>query len=359
MAPQQQSRRGGPLRPGHGVGQTAQPARHPFARLLVEDLLDHLHHAVHLRAAADQHHAGADLFLQSHFLQIAIDQLGDLRGARLEDVGQLVLGEDLRRAAAHGGHFDRIVFRHQRAERAAVALLDPLRVLHRRAQHHADVAGEVSGADRQHVRVHDVAFEKDGVIGRAAAEVHQQHAHLPLVLRQHRLGRGELLEHQLLHGDARLVHGGQHVLVVGARAGDDVHVGLQPLGGHAERIVDAVLPIDHELPGDDVQQLELGRDVDRLGGLDDPVDVLAGDLLVLAHHRDHAARVDRADVIAGDADVHRLDLQPGHHLGLVHRFLHRVDGLVEVDDVAAPRPFHRRRPLADDLDLVAIVHLAH
>ena len=161
------------------------------------------------------------------------------------------------------------------AERAAVALLDPLRVFHRRAQHDRDVAREVAGADRQHVRVHDVAFEEHGVVGRAAADVHEQHAHLALVLRQHRFGRRELLEHELLHGDAGLVHAREHVLVVRARAGDDVHVRLEPRGGHAQRIVDAVLSVDDELARDDVQQLELGRDVDRLRGLDDAVDVLA------------------------------------------------------------------------------------
>ena len=86
------------------------------------------------------------------------------------------------------------------------------------------------------------------------------------------------------------------------RAGDDVHVRLEPRRGHAQRIVDPVLPVDDELARDDVQDLQLARDVDRLRGLDDAVDVLAGDLLVLAGDGDDAARVDGADVIARHAD---------------------------------------------------------
>ena len=66
-----------------------------------------------------------------------------------------------------------------------------------------------------------------------------------------------------------------------------------------------------------------------------------------------------ADVIAGHADVDRFDLQAGHDLSLVDGFLHRLDGLVEIDDVAAPRALHRRGALADDLNLAAVGHFPY
>jgi len=110
----------------------------------------------------------------------------------------------------------------------------------------------------------------------------------------------------------RFVHAGQHVLVVRARTRDDVDVRLQPAGGHAEGIVDAVLSIDDELARDHVQQLELGGNVDRLRRFDDTVDVFARYLTMLSGDRDDAARVDRADVIAATPDIDRFDLQPGH-----------------------------------------------
>src|SRR3954453_18286729 len=67
-APKQQTRCRRPLRSGHGVGESAQSARHALARLLIEHLLDHLHHPVHLRATADDDNATADLFVQSDLL---------------------------------------------------------------------------------------------------------------------------------------------------------------------------------------------------------------------------------------------------------------------------------------------------
>ncbi len=105
--------------------------------------------------------------------------------------------------------------------------------------------------------------------------------HLALVVSQHRLAGGELLEHQLLHRDARLVDARQHVLVVRARARDDVYVRLETLCGHADRIVNPVLPVDDELTRDDMQQFELRGDVDRFRCFDDAIDILARDLAML------------------------------------------------------------------------------
>ena len=267
--------------------------------------------------------------------------------------------KDLRRAATHSRHFDRIVFCDQRTESTAITLLDALGIFHRRPQYDGDITGEVAGANRQHVGVDDVPFQEDGVIRRARTDVHQQNAHFALVLRQYGLGGSELLEHQLMHGDAGFVHASQNILVVRPRTGHDVDVGLQPAGGHAQRIVNAVLAVDDEFARNDVKQLELRGDVDRLRRLDDPVDVFARDLAMLPRDGDHATRIDRADVIAGDADVDRFDLQPGHDLSLIDGFLDRLDGLVKIDDVASPRSLHRRGALADDLNLAAVGHFPY
>src|SRR5216684_7014256 len=126
-SPEQQTRRRRPLRSGHGVGETAETARHPLPGLLIEHLLDHFHHPIHLGAASDHNHPAADLFVETDLLDIAVDEFGNLCRAWLENVRELVLGKDFRRTAADGRHFDRVVFRHQRTERAAIALLNPLR----------------------------------------------------------------------------------------------------------------------------------------------------------------------------------------------------------------------------------------
>ncbi len=65
---------------------------------------------------------------------------------------------------------------------------------------------------------------------------------------------------------------------------------------------------------------------------------------------DHAARVLRADVIPGDADERRPDLEPGEALG---RFDGARDGLhraIDVDDHALAQAVGRRLAEADDVD---------
>ena len=141
-------------------------------------------------------------------------------------------------------------------------------------------------------------------------------------------------------------------------AGHQVDHDLEPAAQHAERVVDAALLVDHELLRDGVQDLAVGGQGRRLRRLEHALDVLAGDLAVLARHRDHAARVDAADVGAGDADVGARDLDAGHHLGLLARRLERLDRGLDVDDVALARAAVGGQALADHLDAALVVALA-
>ena len=125
----------------------------------------------------------------------------------------------------------------------------------------------------------------DGDLGRPAADVDEADAELLLVRRQHGLGRGELLEDELHDLDARLVHAGHDVLGHGDGRRDDVDVGLEPAPDHPERVGDPVLAVDGEVPGHDVHNLMILRDLHAPGGVDDAGDVLLGDLPVLARRR--------------------------------------------------------------------------
>ena len=57
------------------------------------------------------------------------------------------------------------------------------------------------------------------------------------------------------------------------RPGDDVHLRLQAHAGHADRIADALLAVDDEFLRQHVQDLLVGRNGDRLGRIDDVLDV--------------------------------------------------------------------------------------
>ena len=60
----------------------------------------------------------------------------------------------------------------------------------------------------------------------------------------------------------------------------------------------------------------------------------------------------------GQRQVHRVDLDAGHQLGLLDRLLDRVDRRLEVDDDAAPDAARLGDADADDVEPVAVEHLA-
>ena len=128
------------------------------------------------------------------------------------------------------------------------------------------------------------------MIGRAAADVHQADAELLLVVVQHRHRRGERLQDHVLAPRGR---SGARTSVMfsdrGDGAGDDVHLDFEAHAAHAERLAHVLLPVDDEFLRQDVQDLLVVRDRDRLGRLDDAIDVGLRDFLFL--DRDHAARV--------------------------------------------------------------------
>ena len=109
----------------------------------------------------------------------------------------------------------------------------------------------------------------------------------------------------------------RQVLDRGRRGGDDVDVDLEADRAHPERVLDALLAVDDEVARQDVEDLAVRRDLDRPGHLGRPVDVLAGDLAVVAAHRDRAGRVLALDVLAADRHEGPVDLPAGQPLGLL------------------------------------------
>src|ERR1700754_3813294 len=85
------------------VLRNAQPHRH------VEHLFGELHGAFHLRAAAGEHHARGDDFLEAGAAQLFADQREHFLVARLDHFGERLAREPPRRTVADARHFDRLV----------------------------------------------------------------------------------------------------------------------------------------------------------------------------------------------------------------------------------------------------------
>src|SRR5512137_686264 len=321
----------------------------------VEDLLGDLFEAFEEGRAAGQHDAGVQRLVVAHALDVGVDQAEDLLGPRLDDVGQELARQHPGLAAlADRGHLDRFLLLGRRPGDAAELLLDPLGFGDGRPQAHGDVVGEVVAADGDGRGVPEAAALVDGHLGRAGADVDLADAELALVLGQDGLGRGDLVEDDLLDAEVGPLDAALEVLQRGQGGGDDVDVHLELDAAHADGVLDPVLVVDDELLGDDVDDVPVGRDGDGLGLVDDAADVLAGDLAVLARDGHDAAAVEALDVGPGDAEEGRADLDPGHELGLLPGLPDGRGRLVEVDDDALAQAVRVGRADTDDLDLALL-----
>src|SRR5690606_22765342 len=75
-------------------------------------------------------------------------------------------------------------------------------VLGRGTQGHGDIVGDLVAGNRNHCGMPDGTLGKDGDIGSATTDIHHAHAQFLLVLGQHRVAGGQLLEDHVLHFQA-------------------------------------------------------------------------------------------------------------------------------------------------------------
>ena len=103
----------------------------------------------------------------------------------------------------------------------------------------------------------------------------------------------------------------------------------------------------------------VGRQVDRLGVLDDILNVVACDLAVGRDHGMDAGIVEATDMAAGDAEVHRANLDVGHLLRLDDGVAHILLDQSDVDNLPLADAPGFRLAEADDVDRLASAHLPH
>ena len=279
----------------------------------------------------------------------------DLLGARLEDLGQDAPRHHPRLAAADAGDLHRLVLVDHARQRAAALALDLLRVGHRRAQADRDVVGEVIAADADDRGVPEAAALVDRDVGRAAADVDERDAQLLLVVGQHRLRwrRAARPRVSATLTPARLTQATMFCvelwLPVTMWTFTSSRAPVMPTGApmpscsSTTKSCGSTWRISRPVGSDTALAASMAR-----------AHVLARDLAVLAGDGDHAAAVEALDVRARQRQVHRVDLDAGHQLGLFDRLLDRVDRRLEVDDDAAPDAARLGDAEADDVEAVAV-----
>src|SRR5439155_24294861 len=190
--------------------------------------------------------------------------------------------------------------------------------------------GDVAPTHGQHGQPQQRALVVDGDVGRPGADVDHAGAQLDVVGREHGLAGRQPLADDVVDVEAGLVDALDHVLESRLGAGDYVGLDLEPLAGHSDRLLDAVLAVDGEGARDQVDHLAVVGDADRPRRLHDPFHVGERDLAVGAGHSHHAPAVLGPEVGPGQRDHHGLDPEAGHALGAEDGGLDRGDGLVDV-----------------------------
>src|SRR5205085_7970530 len=130
---EQQPHAGGINRVAHHLGKTPHGLRDPQAHRHVEHFLGEFDGAFHLGAAAGEHDAGGDHFLEAAAPQLLAHQAKELLVARPDDLGERLAREAAGGALTDARHLDALVGVGELPVRAGVADLDVLGVLGRGA----------------------------------------------------------------------------------------------------------------------------------------------------------------------------------------------------------------------------------
>ena len=169
---------------------------------------------------------------------------------------------------------------------------------------------------------------------------------------------GEAGKRDVLHFELEALDRADGILDATGEAVDDVHVHGKARAGHPDGVHDAALVVDHEMLADGVENLVLRRNVDRLGIAHHVLRVLVGDEPVGRDDGMHAAIADAVDVIAGDAEINRADLDTGHRLGFRQCGADILFGRGQVGDLPLAHAARPGLPQADDVQRTLLVHFA-
>src|SRR6185369_13940792 len=339
----------------HDIGQAAAVLRVAEADRHMKDFLAQLDHARHDAGAAGEHDARRQHFLEAGAAQFVLDQFVKLLDPRLDDVGQRPARELAARPVVDARHIEVLGDIGELRQGAAILALDVLGLAGRRAQRHGDVVGDLVAGDRNHRGVADGALSPHRDVGRAAADVDQADAEILLVLGEYGVARGQRLQHEVIDLEAAAAHALDDVLGRRDGAGDDMGLDLEAHAAHADRLADAVLAVDDEFLGQDVQDFLIGRNRHRLGGFDNALDVAGRHFLVL--DGDHAVRVEALDVTAGDPGIHVAHLAVGHQLDFLDDTADRMHGVLDIDHDALLQAARVLRTHADHVQMAFLVDL--
>src|ERR1041384_1564306 len=169
------------------------------------------------------------------------------------------------------------------------------------------------------------------------------------------VARSERLQHHIADVESGALHALVDVLGRSHEPRNNMDVRLEADARHADRVAHTVLSVDDELLRYHMDDSPVRRKRHALGVLDEAVHVGLRDFVLGPADRDHSPALKALDVVARDADDHRLDLDPRTRFRLGYRALDGADRLVDVCHDAARQSVGRAPPHAEDVEPASFI----
>ncbi len=202
------------------------------------------------------------------------------------------------------------------------------------------------------------AINIDDVVGRAAANIEHDRAHLLLLRRQQSQRGSQAGENRLIHFQLHPLDQADGVLDAVEVAVNHVHVHFQPLTQHAHGIGNAVLAVHNEMLPDRVERSVFGGQIDSPGVLDDVLLVVLGDFPIQRQNLMHPAVVQALHMRTGDAEINTADFHVGHLLRFDDRGAHVIRRLLRIHDLAFAHAARARLAESHDVQRALVADLA-
>ncbi len=130
-------------------------------------------------------------------------------------------------------------------------------------------------------------------VGGAAADVADHRAHLAFGIGQHHLGGSQRVEHELDDFNPGSANGLPQIFDGSGGRRDDVRFHFQAVAVHANRLVDAILPVKRKAALNDVDDLTTAGNGHGTGRFKGALHIRNVHRIVMTRNRHHAAAVNR------------------------------------------------------------------
>src|SRR5690606_31640730 len=320
----------------------------------MKNFFSQFHHALHFRGAAGEYDAGGDHVFVTAAAQLGLHQREHLVVARLDHFRQCLTTQIAWRPIADARHLDRFVGARELRQRACVLDFYFFGELRRCTQRHGDIVSDLIAGDRDDTGMADGALGEYGDICGATADIDQAYAQLALVVGEHGITRSQLFENDVFHFQATAADAFLNILRSVHRTGNEMHLGFEAYTGHAQRLLDALLVVEHIFLRQHMQDFLIGRNRHSLRGIDDTLEIERIHLAITHCH--DAVRIQTANMTACDARIYRVNLATGHQFGFFDGALNRLHRRFNVDHHTFFHTARRVRTDTDDFELALVGH---